>query len=153
MKINKSVERALFVMLMLALQIDHKPVKSKILSDRLDVSDSYLKKILRQLVVAGLVTSSASKDGGYQLAKSIEEITLYDVYVAVENGHFVYDSGQLARNLFTNEAHIQESEQKITNTFDAAFESFGDQLKELRLSDLLEDGKYENGWLDWTQNK
>ncbi|URN96263.1 MAG: Rrf2 family transcriptional regulator [Candidatus Pristimantibacillus lignocellulolyticus] len=40
------------------------------------VSDSYLKKILRQLVVAGLVTSSASKDGGYQLARSIKKSLL-----------------------------------------------------------------------------
>ena len=103
MKINKSVERAIFVLLMLALQLEHKPVKSSILSSKLEVSDSYLKKILRQLVVAELITSNASKDGGFQLAKSIEEITLYDVYAAVEIKGFTYTSSKLARTLFTND--------------------------------------------------
>lgn len=149
MKINKSVEQAIFVTLMLALQKNHTPVKSTVLSTRLGVSDSYLKKILRQLVVANLVTSSASKDGGYQLAKSIKNITLYDVYIAIESKPFVYTSGDLARNLFTGESHIEQSEQKIMTTFTNGLEAFYTQLKSLSLSDLLEDGKFENGWLEW----
>lgn len=149
MKINKSVEQAVFVTLMLALQKNHTPVKSVVLSKKLGVSDSYLKKILRQLVVAGLVKSNASKDGGYQLAKSIEDITLYDVYEAVESKQFTYTSAELARNLFSNEEHIKQSEQKIINAFEKGFNDFDNQLKQLFLSELLEEGKYENGWIEW----
>lgn len=149
MKINKSVEQAVFVTLMLALQKDHTPVKSGVLSKKLGVSDSYLKKILRQLVVAGLVKSSASKDGGYQLERSIETITLYDLYDAVESKQFTYTSEELARNLFTNEEHIKQSEQKIINAFNNGFIDFYDQLKQVYLSGLLEEGKYENGWIEW----
>lgn len=149
MKINKSVEQAVFVTLMLALQKDHTPVKSAVLSKKLGVSDSYLKKILRQLVVAGLVKSSASKDGGYQLERSIETITLYDLYEAVESKQFTYTSEALARNLFSNEEHIKQSEQKIINAFNNGFNDFYTQLKQVYLSGLLEEGKYENGWIEW----
>ncbi|GGH20755.1 RrF2 family transcriptional regulator [Paenibacillus segetis] len=149
MKINKSVEQAVFVTLMLALQKNHTPVKSGVLSTKLGVSDSYLKKILRQLVVAGLVQSSASKDGGYQLAKSIETITLFDLYEAVESKQFTYTSEELARNLFSNEEHIKQSEQKIINAFNNGFNDFYKQLKLVHLSELLEEGKYENGCIEW----
>nr|WEJ76209.1 hypothetical protein M8286_08715 [Streptococcus suis] len=44
MKINKSVEQAVYVLIILALQEDHRPVKSHVLSQVLQVSDSYLKK-------------------------------------------------------------------------------------------------------------
>ena len=44
MKISKSLEQAIFVLLMLALQKDKTPVKSFILSKKLEISDSYLKK-------------------------------------------------------------------------------------------------------------
>lgn len=137
MKINKSAEQAIFVVLMLALQKDHIPVKSTVLSTKLGVSDSYLKKILRQLVVAELVKSSASKDGGYQLAKSIETITLYDVYSAVDNKQFAYTSNELARNLFSNEEHIEQSELKIITAFNNGFNDFYNQLKQVYLSELL----------------
>lgn len=151
MKINKSVEQAIFIILMLALQKNHTPVKSSVLSRKLGVSDSYLKKISRQLVVAGIIQSNASKDGGYQLAKSIEEITLYDVYEAVESKHFTYTSGELARHLFSNEEHIVQSEQKIINAFNNGFNDFFNQLKQVCLAGLLEEGKYENGCIDWNK--
>ncbi|MCD5481575.1 Rrf2 family transcriptional regulator [Lactobacillus delbrueckii subsp. bulgaricus] len=49
MKINKSVEQAIYVLLILALQKDGEPLKSRVLSAHLKVSDSYLKKILMKL--------------------------------------------------------------------------------------------------------
>ncbi|WP_054759752.1 Rrf2 family transcriptional regulator [Secundilactobacillus collinoides] len=77
MKISKSVEQGIYVTLMLALQKNHTPVKSLVLSQRLEVSDSYLKKILRKLVVADIINSNASKDGGYTLKRSVETITFF----------------------------------------------------------------------------
>ena len=46
MKVNKSVEQAIYVLVILALQKDHAPIKSRVLSQIQQVSDSYLKKIL-----------------------------------------------------------------------------------------------------------
>lgn len=64
MKINKSVEQAIYVLLILALQKDGGPLKSRVLSAHLKVSDSYLKKILMKLKKGGLIVASASKKRG-----------------------------------------------------------------------------------------
>ena len=91
MKISKSFEQGIYVLLMLGLQKDNQTVKSNVMSTILQVSDSYLKKILRKLVLAELITSNASKDGGFQLKKSLKQITLYDVYNAIETDIITFD--------------------------------------------------------------
>ncbi|WP_295787359.1 Rrf2 family transcriptional regulator [uncultured Veillonella sp.] len=147
MKISKSLEQAVFVLLILALQAEHKPVKSYVLSAKLDVSDSYLKKILRKLVVHELIISTASKEGGFQLKRSIEEITLYDVYEAVEEDTIEQFHSRLARNLFSDEAYVASSEKKIKQAMiNAKF-----ALKELALSDLIRRDKYNEGAVEWAE--
>ena len=49
MKLNKSFEQAVYVLTMLALQENHTPVKSRVLSDILEVSDSYLNFLLQSV--------------------------------------------------------------------------------------------------------
>ena len=60
-RINKSTEQGIIVLLMLGLQKDGQPVDSQSLSTVMGVSDSYLKKTLRKLTIAGLITSSAGR--------------------------------------------------------------------------------------------
>ena len=55
MRIRKSFEQAICILLLIGT--NDGPLKSHELSKKLDVSDSYLKKVTRQLVVAGLITS------------------------------------------------------------------------------------------------
>ncbi|MFO8479000.1 Rrf2 family transcriptional regulator, partial [Staphylococcus aureus] len=51
MKISKHFEQGIYVLLILATQEGQGAVKSQTLSEKLEVSDSSLKKILRKLVV------------------------------------------------------------------------------------------------------
>lgn len=81
MKLNKSTEQAVYIVIILALQVNHHPLKSSLLAEILQVSDSYLKKILRKLVVAGIITSAASKDGGFQLKKNILNKLAYLMFI------------------------------------------------------------------------
>jgi Rrf2 family protein len=46
----------------------------------------FLRRILGDLVAAGLVTAREGRAGGYRLARPAERITLADVYRAVEEG-------------------------------------------------------------------
>ncbi|STY43330.1 DNA-binding transcriptional regulator IscR [Listeria grayi] len=69
MKLKNGIEQTICILIMLETQDKAKPLKSYTISERLGISDSYLKKVMRQLVVAGLVTSEAGKDGGFILAK------------------------------------------------------------------------------------
>lgn len=48
------------------------------------VSESYLAKVLTNLTKAGLTRSSVGAKGGYELAKPVDQITFWDVVVALE---------------------------------------------------------------------
>lgn len=63
MKVKNSVEQAICLLIMIAHSDEGIPLKSYNISESLGVSDSYLKKIIRQLVVAGLISSEAGKKG------------------------------------------------------------------------------------------
>lgn len=137
MKVNESVEQAVFALLILATQKNNAPVKSSAISDTLKISDSYLKKTLRKLVVAKLIKSSASKDGGFQLARAFETITLYDVYRAVETEKYNPRLSDTAKNVFSDQSHVKQSEAIVVKTFLSARSAFDEELKSLYLSTLL----------------
>lgn len=151
MKVNRSVEHAVLAVLMMAVQTGHAPVKSHTMSGVMGVSDSYLKKTLRKLAVAGIVESAASKEGGYALARPIDKITLADVYSAIEPGGFSFRSSPLAEAVFPEGgAHVQESTTKVNALFEEGYAAFLDTLDSCPLSNLLEDGVWEQGVIDWT---
>ena len=97
------------------------------------------------MVVADLIVSNASKDGGFQLKKPIEEISLYDVYKAIETTEITDFKSEIARKLFKDEEHIKNREDRIIDTINKA----EDTLKKLKLSALLDSKKYKNSDIDW----
>lgn len=149
MKINRSVEHGVLVLLMLALQQNHEPVTSQVLAARMGVSDSYLKKTLRKLVVAGLVESSATRGGGFTLSRPIDHITLADAYIALDGEGFSFRASPQAATLFPDVEHAEQSIETITETFEAGYQAFLAQLSTRKLSDLLKDGAWQNGAVNW----
>lgn len=149
MKLNKSFEQATYVITMLALQEGHRPVKSHVLSQILQVSDSYLKKVLMKLSKAGLVVSSASKTGGYQLAKPVENITLKDIFFALELQADVLDFKHVAHQIYEDEKHVRQVEELVRGTLESGLGAFYDRLDTLKIADLLRPDAYENGAIDW----
>lgn len=149
-KISQTVEQGIYVVLILAMEKDHKPLKSYVLSSLLQVSDSYLKKVLRKMVVGGVVKSSASKDGGFQLTRSVEEITLYDVFVSIVGDRTPILS-QIGDELFEDNAALLKNRKKVKNTFIAGFSAFDDELRKLKFSDLLSRKSYENPSICWEE--
>ncbi len=149
MKINSTFEQGIYVVVILALEQDHKPVKSKVMSELLQVSDSYLKKILNKMSRAGLVVSSASKQGGYQLSRGADEISLLDIYHALELDQDTFTSSHFAEKLFPGQEHVHKSEQLIEAKIQSGLNGFYESLDEMKVSEVLEDGKYQNGAIVW----
>ena len=150
MNIHKSVEQGAYVILMLAFEQDHKPVKSSVLSKILNVSDSYLKKILRKFVVADLIKSNASKDGGFKLIKQLDEITVYDVYHALKTKDVSFKFSKLAYQIFEDKEKILNCEKKVISVFHNAYKSFENELKKVKLSDLISNkDNYIKGFINW----
>ena len=151
MKISKSFEQGIYVLLMLGLQKDNQSVKSNVISKILKVSDSYLKKILRKLVLADLVISSASKDGGFQLKKSLNQITLYDVYQAIETEGIKYEISDLAEHIFNDDEHTKQSKKKVMDTIDLGVNAFNSELSSVYLSELLMEEENRCIKIDWNE--
>ena len=149
MRLSKKFEQGIYVVFMLALQLEGRPIKSHILSEKLEVSDSYLKKILAKLAKVNIVKSNASKNGGFQLARTINEISLYDIYQALEEEKEYRPPQDLAYKIFVYKEAIDKNVKKIDGVFVNAFNAFNEELKKLKFSDLLEKDIIKNGKLDW----
>ncbi len=84
MKISTRGRYALRLLLDLMLQDKDSYVSLKEISSRQDISVKYLEQITSLLTKAGLLISTRGPTGGYKLAKSPDNIRVYDVMVATE---------------------------------------------------------------------
>ena len=104
-----------------------------------------------KLSKAGLIASQASKTGGYQLAKPVDEITLKDIFFALELQADVVDFKHIAHQIYDDEFHVRQVEEKVKATLETGLSAFYDQLETLSISDLLRQEAYEKGAIDWNQ--
>lgn len=86
MQMPQSAEYALRVMTYLANLPDGYPVRARDLSLLTGVPAPYLAKLMRQLVVAGLLLSQRGHHGGFVLALQPKHIRFLDVMRAVDGG-------------------------------------------------------------------
>lgn len=98
MQIKTGVEQSVYALLMLNLLPADAVLPADVISDRLGASPSYFQKLLRKLAKANLITSVSGVKGGFKLKKSPEDITVYDVYLAIEG----------SKNIFTSDGIIHE---------------------------------------------
>lgn len=138
MKIKGSLEQAVCILLIIAHTRGHAPVKSYTLSERLGLSDSYLKKIMRQLVVAGLVDSEAGKKGGFVLKRAPKNISLLDVFEAIESTAPFLSTTNLVDKVFPKEKMIaHEKEQQIISVFTRAEQAYRQSLSQFTLDHVV----------------
>lgn len=135
MKIRQSYEQAICILLLIGVSQTH--IKSSELSLKLDVSDSYLKKITRQLVVAGLIESRASKKGGFLLKRPLSTITLLDVYNAIEGTEPFISTTHLVRKVFEDSKRIQEAESYMVDFFSQSEKQYKEKLSQFTLAQIV----------------
>ncbi len=136
MKIRQSFEQAICILLLIGTHDG--PMKSHELSKILDVSDSYLKKITRQLVVSGLITSKASKLGGFVLNKEMQEISFLDIFDAIEGKEKFIETTHLVDKVFDSSLKVKETEDMIVDYLNNAELQYRSKLKEINLSQVIQ---------------
>ena len=57
---------------------------AKEMAEAVNVSEAHLAKVFQRLVREGLVGSTRGPKGGFELAKRPDEVTLFDIYIAIE---------------------------------------------------------------------
>ncbi len=59
-------------------------MSAKEMAEAVNVSEAHLAKVFQRLVREGLVHSTRGPKGGFELARSPDKITLFDIYVVIE---------------------------------------------------------------------
>ena len=96
------------------------------------------------------IIENARRDGGFQLARPVEELTINDVYHALEGeGNEMKLSG-LAHQIFDEDEKLAEDEKRVVEIFDKAVDAFENELKKISISDLLFKTDYTNGKTHWS---
>lgn len=146
MKVKNSVEQAICLLIIIGHNDKNDLIKSYDISNNLGVSDSYLKKIIRQLVVAGLIVSEAGKKGGFYLKRPPEQITLLDIFEAIEGKEAFAKATGLVDLVFVNELkEIKEQKQAmILEAFNRAEKSYKEQLKKVTLKMAMVERKKDS---------
>jgi len=112
--------------------------EAKTIAESTGVTLRFSLKILRKLVAGGLANSFKGTRGGYELAVSPEELTLYDVLTTVEGPY------ALSRCVLPDYecSHSQEGscrccECKFNAIYDEISQMVRDKLASVKFSDLV----------------
>jgi Rrf2 family protein len=111
-------------------------VTSDYLAKSVNTNPVVIRRILSQLRKAGLIHCQAGKSGGCRLAKPASEITLYDIYHAVESdGPFAIPE-KAENKACAVSCHMKKMLQKV---FSQAQEAMGSSLRRVKLTDLVKE--------------
>ena len=85
MNITLKTEYALRAIEEILVQGNDKPVSRKLIAKNRMVSEHFLEKIFINLQKKKIIRSIRGPGGGFVLARNIEDITLWDIYSAVDD--------------------------------------------------------------------
>lgn len=84
MKLTSKGRYAVTAMIDIALNQEDGPITLALISQRQDISLSYLEQLFAKLKKAGLVTSARGPGGGYRLSRDCDQITISQIIHAVD---------------------------------------------------------------------
>lgn len=121
---------------------------SQYISEKLELSESYTKKIIRKLVNVDLISSSPGNSGGLQINKSLDKISLLDIYLSLEEPT-IYENTHLSEKIFVYPEKIKNKENILISAIEKIQNNFFLELSSFKLSEILKNEDYQNGYIDW----
>ena len=128
LKISEAASLAMHACTYLAAQNGEK-ASTKEIAHVFDASEHHLAKVMQRLTKAGLVNPVRGPKGGFTLAKAPEEITLLEVYEAIE-GDFLASNCLLSNKVCKGDKCILGGLLKTLN------QEVMNYLKNTRLSEI-----------------
>ncbi|MCM3697795.1 Rrf2 family transcriptional regulator [Paenibacillus macerans] len=112
-------------------------LSTKVISEQLNIPAPTTVKVIRNLSNAKLTVTKEGAKGGIMLAKPLAEITLLDVFLAVEPGKPLF---KLHTDVAVQgkDAEVAAIQQKLSSRLQAAEQALRQSLGEVRLIDLVE---------------
>lgn len=158
MRLSSGWEQSVYVLLMLNQLPEGNYINTISLSERLEVSDSYLKKIIKLLDNEGLVKSVRGKNGGIALSKPLSQITFYDVFVAIEGKNRIFESQNLLKKFLGNEESKKAKRCVVTSSLDIIENTLVATLTSITLSQVAHQSEINydltdiRNWVNKCQN-
>lgn len=90
LKVSEAASLGLHTMALLATD-PQRMVSSQEIAAVLNVSQAHLSKVMHRLALAGLVRAVRGPRGGFALTRPAEEVTLLEIYEAIEGPIEVHD--------------------------------------------------------------
>jgi Rrf2 family protein len=84
MQITRQSEYAIRTMLELARAVDGELLSTRFISEQQEIPEDFLKKTIKLLALADLVSTQRGTGGGVRLAQPAEQITMFDIITAIE---------------------------------------------------------------------
>ncbi|MHC3995259.1 RrF2 family transcriptional regulator [Thiomicrolovo sp. ZZH C-3] len=133
MLITRASEYALLSLIVLAKA--EKPLDADTLSKELDISKSFLAKILQSMARNGILNSFKGANGGFALAKDMRAITVRDITCAAEGKNpSVFDCSKSQKDCPSDKATTCQI-WPVVNRLQDKIDTF---LEKLTLADLIE---------------
>lgn len=131
MRLTTKGRFAVTAMIDLALHAQHNAVKLNSISERQNISLSYLEQLFSKLRRAGLVESVRGPGGGYVLGKKAQEINIAQIIIAAEDN--------LDATLCNGKADCHGGTPCLTHQlWENLNRTINDYLASVTLSDLLQ---------------
>ncbi|KJS37212.1 MAG: Rrf2 family transcriptional regulator [Hyphomonas sp. BRH_c22] len=140
MKINRGVEWAAHACTLLAALPQDWTLSAEALADYHNVPPAYMAKQMQALSQAGIVVSRRGAVGGYSLAKSPKEISLWNIMAAVEGSGPAFRCTEIRQNGPCG-AKAKDCKKPcgIAASFFKAEQAFKDVLSQVTLLDMIHD--------------
>jgi Rrf2 family protein len=89
----------------------NKTIGIKKIAEMHNLTDTYLSKIFSKLRKSGIVRSTPGIKGGYELAKSPEDISFWDVIEAIEGSSYFFQCAEIReKNIFEKDPTVFKKE-------------------------------------------
>lgn len=137
MKFKTGMEQSIYILLILSRLPKGSTLTSDLISNRLNLSPSYLKKLMKVLVHEGLILSSTGKKGGFSLAKPIQEINLCDIFQSVEGKGSIFNGTGIISHFVDDTIAHEKKRCVIEIIMETVEEKWKSSLMEITLYSLM----------------
>jgi len=160
MKISKGVEWACHAVALMSALPDKMALRADALARYHELPAAYMAKQLQAMSKAGIIKSSRGTKGGYRLAKSPSDISLWDITAAIEGNSYAFTCTEIRQN---GPCAISEANCRmpcsIAASFHAAEIAFRERLKSVSLMSIAlqmmqeKSGEEVNKTVQWISNE
>lgn len=135
MRITKKSGYGLIAMVELATRADDNYVSTTEISEKYDLPQPFLEKIMRELKAAELVSVKRGRGGGYELTVAPQQISVEDVILVLEEGSLAPVTCLKPGD--SNDCHLEE-QCPTFGVWQAIQEQFEETLQSFTLEDMTD---------------